>query len=108
MSVQPASITWFASHEFSLFWRDFWGMMTAGRRRRGVVLAIVLVIAALLLHLLAHALVAPWLAQGVVTDKATTISSKKVDTISSTSRNESSGLVSASCWTSSDRIMGNL
>jgi ABC-2 type transport system permease protein len=71
MSVQPASITWFASHEFSLFWRDFWGMMTAGRRRRGVVLAIVLVIAALLLHLLAHALVAPWLAQGVVTDKAT-------------------------------------
>jgi ABC-2 type transport system permease protein len=71
MNAQPASLTWFASHEFALFWRDFWGMMTAGRRRRGVVLGIVLVIAALLLHLLAHGLVAPWLAQGVTADKGT-------------------------------------
>jgi ABC-2 type transport system permease protein len=70
MIAQPASLTWFASHEFALFWRDFWGMMTAGRRRRGVVLGIVLVVVALLLHLMAHTLVRPWLAHGAGADKA--------------------------------------
>jgi len=71
--AQPTSIAWFARHEFSLFWRDFAGMMTAGRRTRGVVLVAVLGVAALLLHLMAHGIVRPWLAAGVAPDKPTLV-----------------------------------
>lgn len=73
MSAPTASLAWFARHEFGLFWRDWIGMMTAGRRTRGIVLTIVLVVAAVLLHLMAHALIAPWLAKGVAPDKPTLV-----------------------------------
>ncbi|MDR3471983.1 MAG: permease [Devosia sp.] len=73
MMLRPASLPWFARHELGLFWRDWTGMMTAGRRTRGVVLASVLVVATLLLHLLANALVGPWLAAGVRPDKPTLV-----------------------------------
>jgi ABC-2 type transport system permease protein len=73
MIAQPTSLAWFARHEFALFWRDFAGMMTAGRRRRGVVLAVVLSVAALLLHLVASAIVGRWLAGGVAPDKPTLV-----------------------------------
>jgi ABC-2 type transport system permease protein len=73
MIGQPTSLAWFARHELALSWRDFVGMMTAGRRTRGLVLTGVLIVAALLLHLLAHALVHPWLAAGVAPDKPTLV-----------------------------------
>jgi len=73
MSAPTASLTWFARHELGLFWRDWIGMMTAGRRTRGIVLTIVLLVAAVLLHLMAHALVGPWLAKGVTPDKSTLV-----------------------------------
>jgi ABC-2 type transport system permease protein len=73
MMAEPATLTWFARHELSLFWRDWIGMMTAGRRTRGVVLVIVLLAAAVLLHLLANALVGPWAATGIHLDKPTLV-----------------------------------
>jgi ABC-2 type transport system permease protein len=73
MMLRPASLPWFARHELGLFWRDWTGMMTAGRRTRSVVLVAVLVAATLLLHLLANALVGPWLAAGVRPDKPTLV-----------------------------------
>ena len=73
MIAQPTSLAWFAQHEFGLFWRDFIGMMTAGRRRRGIVLTVVLVVVAAVLHLLAQGLVGPWLKAGAGLDKATLV-----------------------------------
>ncbi|MGC2121698.1 MAG: permease [Xanthobacteraceae bacterium] len=34
MIGQPGSVVWFARHEWRLAWRDWFAMMTAGRRRR--------------------------------------------------------------------------
>ena len=73
MMAQPTSVAWFARHEFGLFWRDWIGMMTAGRRTRGIVLLVVLIVAAILLHLMAAALVGPWIAAGVRPDKPTLV-----------------------------------
>ena len=73
MTIQPASIPWFARHELGLFWRDWLGMMTAGRRTRGIVLVVVMLVAAALLHLIANAFIGPWLAAGVAPDKPTLV-----------------------------------
>ena len=73
MTTAPASLTWFARHELTLAWREFFAMMTGGRRARGIGLGIFLVVAATLLHLLAYGLVAPWVAQGIGPDKATLV-----------------------------------
>lgn len=73
MMAQPASIGWFARHELSLAWRDWLAMMTGGKRRRGIILALALAVIAVLLHLMAHALVAPWVAAGIVPDKPTLV-----------------------------------
>ena len=73
MTTAPASLTWFARHELTLAWREFFAMMTGGRRTRGIGLGIFLVVVAALLHLLAYGLVAPWVAQGIGPDKATLV-----------------------------------
>jgi ABC-2 type transport system permease protein len=73
MSFAPATLPWFAVHEFRLAWRDWLAMMTAGRRVRGVVLFSVLALFYLGLHLLANALMAPWMAAGIVPDKSTLV-----------------------------------
>ena len=71
--LRPATLPWFARHELGLFWRDWIGMMTAGQRTRGIVLAIVLIIAIAVVHLIANAFIGPWLAAGVVLDKPTLV-----------------------------------
>jgi ABC-2 type transport system permease protein len=73
MIAQPTSIAWFARHELGLFWRDWVAMMTAGQRTRGYILLVVVVVAAIILHLMANALVGPWIAKGVVLDKPTLV-----------------------------------
>ena len=73
MIAQPTSIAWFARHELGLFWRDWVAMMTAGQRTRGYILLVVVVVAAAILHLMANALVGPWIAKGVVLDKPTLV-----------------------------------
>ncbi len=66
----PGSLTWFAGYELRLAWRDGLAMLTGGRRVRGVVLLVTLVLLYAGLHLLAFALLAPWVAEGIGTDVA--------------------------------------
>ncbi|MBN9308237.1 permease [Devosia sp.] len=73
MSFAPATLSWFAAHEFRLAWRDWLAMMTAGKRVRGIVLFGVLALFYIGLHLLANALMAPWMAAGIGPDKATLV-----------------------------------
>jgi len=70
---QSATLVWFARHEFRLFWRDWISMMTAGKRSRESVLAVVAVVVALLSHLLAYAIIAPFAEAGIWPDKTTLV-----------------------------------
>lgn len=73
MSLAPASMPWFAVHEARLMWRDGVAMMTGGYPARRIALIAVLVIVAIVLHLMANAIIAPWVASGVVPDKPTLV-----------------------------------
>ncbi|MBI4920339.1 MAG: permease [Devosia nanyangense] len=73
MNLVPASMPWFAAHEWRLMWRDGVAMMTGGHPTRRIVLIIILAIAAVLLHLMANAIVAPWIAAGIAIDKSTLV-----------------------------------
>ncbi len=64
----PATLTWFARHEFGLFWRDWKSMMTAGKRERERTLALVIMIAALLMHILALFMLTPVVGSGLKPD----------------------------------------
>lgn len=72
-AAAPATALWFARHEWSLAWRDFMAMMTGGRRTRKIAIVVILAIAAMILHLLANGIVAPWVAKGIVPDKETLV-----------------------------------
>ncbi|MHA6691202.1 permease [Devosia sp. A449] len=69
----PASLPWFARHELNLAWREFVAMMTGGRKARGIGLSIFLGLVVVLLNLMAFGLVAPWVRDGIVPDKATLV-----------------------------------
>ena len=73
MSFAPATLPWFAAHEFRIAWRDFLAMTTGGRRVRGIVLTLVLVGFYLGLHVLANALLTRWVTGEIVPDKATLV-----------------------------------
>ncbi len=73
MNFAPATMPWFAAHEWRLMARDAIAMMTGGHPTRRIVLIVILIGAAALLHLLANAIVAPWVAAGVVADKPTLV-----------------------------------
>ena len=70
---QPATLTWFARHEFNLMWRDWVSLMTAGKRGREPILAGVAVVFAVLVHLLAYFLLAPLARAGIAPDKTTLV-----------------------------------
>jgi ABC-2 type transport system permease protein len=53
-----ASIPWLAQHEFRLAWRDWWSMLTAGKRHRVRAVVIALVAVALFMHVVAFSIVA--------------------------------------------------
>ncbi len=67
---QPATLVWFARHEFSLVWRDWLSMMTAGKRRREPMVALAILIFAALIHLLAYSILGPAARPGIMPDKA--------------------------------------
>src|SRR5690348_12968836 len=67
----PASLTWFAAHELRLSWRDWLGMMTAGRRWRERSVAVALVVFGVVMHAIAYTMVGPYAAVGADVDKAT-------------------------------------
>ncbi len=73
MSFAPATMPWFAAHEWRLMWRESVAMMTGGHQTRRIVLIVILAIAALLLHLMANAIVGPWVRAGVTMDKPTLV-----------------------------------
>jgi ABC-2 type transport system permease protein len=71
--THTATLSWFAAHEFRLAWRDWLSMMTAGRRSRERVVAVVLVGVAVLFHLFAWFMVARYAGAGVNPDQATLV-----------------------------------
>ncbi len=73
MSPAPASIAWFAHHEFRLAWRDALAMMTGGKRTRliGWIVGCTLVYG--IMMLIAWVSVRPWVEAGIVIDKQTLV-----------------------------------
>src|SRR5215469_12047137 len=69
----PATIAWFAAHELRLSWRDWLGMMTAGRRWRERNVAIALGVFGAFMHLVAYAMVGQLADAGQTLDKATLV-----------------------------------
>lgn len=67
--TRPGTIAWFARHELLLVWRDWMGMMTAGRSARERVVAAFVVVMIIGLHDLAYAVLRAPLAAGIVMDK---------------------------------------
>ncbi len=53
-----ATLTWFARHEARLAWREWFAMITAGRRTRARTVAVALALFAIFLHLFAYFTVA--------------------------------------------------
>src|SRR6185437_8095636 len=69
----PASLTWFAHHEFRLAWRDWWSMLTAGKRRRARIVAIAMALFAVFMHLIAFSIVAKFADIEVDADRGTLV-----------------------------------
>jgi ABC-2 type transport system permease protein len=69
----PATLTWFAAHELRLSWRDWLGMMTAGRRWRERNVAVALVVLAVVMHAIAYGMVGPYAEVGAEVDKTTLV-----------------------------------
>ncbi|MBL4721936.1 MAG: permease, partial [Alphaproteobacteria bacterium] len=61
---------WLVRHELRLAWRDWWFMMTAGRPRRAIVVAIAAIAVIVLAHGLAYAILAPHTPLKGMPDKA--------------------------------------
>lgn len=73
MTPAPASLLWFAHHEFRLAWRDALAMMTGGQRVRlaGWIIGGTLIYA--LMQIIAWFTIGPWLEAGVIIDKPTLV-----------------------------------
>jgi ABC-2 type transport system permease protein len=63
------SLPWFANHEFRLAWRDWLGMMTAGRRGRERIVAVAVLIFLAFAHLFAWYFVGRYVDVGTEPDK---------------------------------------
>jgi ABC-2 type transport system permease protein len=70
---QPASLTWLASHELRLGWRDWTSLMTAGGRTRARTAAIALTAFAGFMHVLAYWTVASFANANLASDTATLV-----------------------------------
>jgi ABC-2 type transport system permease protein len=72
-TVASGSLTWFATHEIRLAWREWLAMMTAGRSRRARNIVVGLGVFAVLLHLLAYTVVGRFAGLTAATDVTTLI-----------------------------------
>lgn len=68
-SPTVGTIGWFARHEFSLSWRDFIRMMSAGKSGREKYVVGFIVISILLIHLFAYAVLKPAIEGGLELNK---------------------------------------
>ncbi len=57
MMISPGSAVWFAQHELRLAWRDWLGMMTAGRRERRRRVAVGIAVFVIVMHAVAYSVV---------------------------------------------------
>ena len=62
---KPATLSWFAKHEFGLFWRDWHSIMTAGRANRERILAAIVAVVGVFMHMLAYMILAPLARDGI-------------------------------------------
>lgn len=62
------TLTWFASHELRLAWRDWAAMMAGGRTTRERLVTAIVLLFVLLVHWLAYAILKPILSRGVAFD----------------------------------------
>jgi ABC-2 type transport system permease protein len=69
VTTQAGSLPWFAQHELRLAWRDWLSMMTAGRRGRERMIAILLFLFVSFAHLLALYFVGRYVDVGAEPDK---------------------------------------
>jgi ABC-2 type transport system permease protein len=67
---QPASLTWLASHELRLGWRDWVSLVTAGGRTRTRNATIALIVFAVFMHVFAYWTVASFANANLATDTA--------------------------------------
>jgi len=67
--TQAGSLTWFASHELRLAWRDWLSMMTAGRRGREKVVAVAVTIFVIFAHVLAWYFIARYVEESATPSK---------------------------------------
>jgi ABC-2 type transport system permease protein len=70
---RPASLAWFTAHELRLFWRDWLTMLTAGKRNREPVLAVVALVLVAALHGVAWFIVALLIGTDIGPDRMTLI-----------------------------------
>ncbi len=70
---QPATLTWLARHELRLFWRDWFSLLSAGKRRREIAIAAVVGVFLLLVHAIAYIMVVYLGEAGFRPDKATLV-----------------------------------
>ncbi|MEM7227020.1 MAG: permease [Pseudomonadota bacterium] len=73
MTARAASLAWFARHELKLFWRDWVSMLTAGKRRREPLIAIIFLLFVAFVHGLAYVILLPYASAGIVADKASLV-----------------------------------
>src|SRR3989304_3371417 len=68
---QPATIAWFAAHEFRIASREWIGMLSAGKRGRAGAIAIGLAIFLVFMHAIAYASVREFAKGGLDPDRTT-------------------------------------
>ncbi len=66
---QPATIGWFAEHEFRIAWREWAGMLATGKRRRASAVAIGLLIFLVFMHAIAYVSVREFAKGGLDPDR---------------------------------------
>lgn len=71
--IAPTSLLWFSRHETRLAWRDMMMMMLGGRKRRAGWVAFAAIVISILLHLVAYAVVAPFVETLKHPDKASLV-----------------------------------
>src|SRR4051812_44948843 len=55
--TSAASVAWLAHHEFRLAWRDWWSMLTAGKRKRARIVVLIIAAFAVGMHVVALSVV---------------------------------------------------
>jgi ABC-2 type transport system permease protein len=71
--VTTASLTFLAHHEFRLAWRDWWSMLTAGKRRRARIVVLVIAACAIGMHFIALSVVGQFAEIEPNADRATLV-----------------------------------